>query len=54
MQKKLVIAGGSSDTDEFTKELKELAKDDSRIIFTGFVQGKELDEKLLFYIMEQG
>ena len=43
-EKKLVIAGGSSDTDEFTKELKELAKDDSRIIFTGFVQGKELDE----------
>ena len=43
-EKKLVIAGGSSDTDEFTKELKELARDDSRIIFTGFVQGKELDE----------
>ena len=43
-EKKLVIAGGSSDTDEFTKELKEMAKDDSRIIFTGFVQGKELDE----------
>lgn len=42
--KKLVIAGGSSDTDEFTQELKELAKNDSRIIFTGFVQGKELDE----------
>ncbi len=42
--KKLVIAGGSSDTDKFTQELKELAKDDSRIIFTGFVQGKELDE----------
>ena len=43
-EKKLVSAGGSSDTDEFTKELKELARDDSRIIFTGFVQGKELDE----------
>ena len=43
-EKKLVIAGGSSDTDGFTKELKELARDDSRIIFTGFVQGKELDE----------
>lgn len=42
--KKLVIAGGSSDTDSFMKELKELAKDDSRIIFTGFVQGKMLDE----------
>ena len=34
-EKKLVIAGGSSDTDEFTKELKELARDDSRIVFTG-------------------
>lgn len=42
--KKLVIAGGSSDTDFFTKELKELAKDDNRIIFTGFVEGQMLDE----------
>lgn len=42
--KKLVIAGGSSDTDEFVKELKELAKKDKRIIFTGFVQGRELEE----------
>lgn len=42
--KKLVIAGGSSDTDSFAKELKELAKDDDRIIFTGFVQGSLLDE----------
>ena len=31
--KKLVIAGGSSDTDSFTKELGELAADDKRIIF---------------------
>lgn len=42
--KKLVIAGGSSDTDEFTKELKELAKGDDRILFTGFVQGQALEE----------
>ena len=42
--KKLVIAGGSSDTDSFMKELQELAKEDDRIIFTGFVQGKILDE----------
>ena len=42
--KKLVIAGGSSDTDSFMKELKELAKDDERIVFTGFVQGQILDE----------
>ena len=42
--KKLVIAGGSSDTDEFANELKATAKSDTRIIFTGFTQGKELDE----------
>ena len=42
--RKLVIAGGSSDTDSFTEELKELSKDDDRIIFTGFVQGQMLDE----------
>ena len=42
--KKLVIAGGSSDTDSFMAELKELAKNDNRILFTGFVQGAMLDE----------
>ena len=42
--KKLVIAGGSSDTDEFLCELKKLVKDDKRIIFTGFVQGQLLEE----------
>ena len=42
--KKLVIAGGSSDTDAFANELKESAKGDDRIIFTGFVQGQLLDE----------
>lgn len=42
--KKLVIAGGSSDTDSFMQELKEMAKDDGRILFTGFVQGQMLDE----------
>ena len=42
--KKLVIAGGSSDTDMFANELKAIAKGDTRIIFTGFVQGQMLDE----------
>lgn len=42
--KKLVIAGGASDTDTYYQELKEKAKDNENIIFTGFVQGKELDE----------
>ena len=40
----LVIAGGSSDTEEFLQELKELAGQDSRIRFVGFVQGKLLQE----------
>lgn len=43
-EKKLVIAGGSSDTDSFVKEIKETAKEDGRIIFTGFVQGEMLEE----------
>lgn len=42
--KKLVIAGGSSDTDAFMNELKAMAKDDERIIFTGFIQGRALEE----------
>lgn len=42
--KKLVIAGGSSDTDEFMNELKEMAKSDDRVIFTGFIQGRTLEE----------
>lgn len=42
--KKLVIAGGSSDTDAFMQELKELAEGDERILFTGFVQGQLLEE----------
>lgn len=42
--KKLVIAGGSSDTDTYFNELKEKAKDNKNIIFTGFVQGEELEE----------
>lgn len=42
--KKLVIAGGASDTDDYMKELKEMAAGDDRILFTGFVQGKVLQE----------
>ena len=42
--KKLVIAGGSSDTAEFESELKNTASGDPRIIFTGFVQGRVLEE----------
>lgn len=42
--KKLVIAGGTSDTDDYVKQLVALARDDERIIFTGFVQGELLQE----------
>ena len=42
--KKLIIAGGASDTDEYLTSLKELAGDDKRIEFVGFVQGRELEE----------
>lgn len=40
--KKLVIAGGASDSVDYAEELKRLAKKDERILFTGFVQGKPL------------
>lgn len=42
--KKLVIAGGASDTDDYMERLKKLAAGDDRIIFTGFVQGRILEE----------
>lgn len=42
--KKLVIAGGTSDTDAYVRELYALAKDDPRILFTDFVSGRTLEE----------
>jgi glycosyltransferase involved in cell wall biosynthesis len=42
--KKLVIAGGTSDTDEYMKKLKTKSKKNKNIVFTGFVQGKILEE----------
>ena len=42
--KKLVIAGGASDTDAYVRELQALAGEDPRIVFTGFVQGRILEE----------
>lgn len=44
--KKLVVAGGSSDMKEFEDKIQSLAKGDDRIIFTGFVQGRILAELL--------
>lgn len=43
-EKKLVIAGGSSNTDHFLKELKSMSFGDDRVVFTGFVQGQLLEE----------
>lgn len=42
--KKLVIAGGSSDTDEYGAALRAQADGDDRILFTGFVHGETLEE----------
>jgi len=41
--KKLVIAGGSSHSDDYTNSLQTMAKG-SNIIFTGYVKGKLLEE----------
>ena len=43
-EKKLVIAGGSSDSEGFMQGLADLAAGDPRILFTGFVQGQTLAE----------
>lgn len=42
--KKLVIAGGSSDSTEYYEQVKQMAAQDSRIILTGFVRGRMLQE----------
>ena len=42
--KKLVIAGDTSDTDDYVKMLKEKAADNPNIIFTGFISGDTLKE----------
>ena len=42
--KKLVIAGDTSDTDDYVRMLKEKAGDNPNIIFTGFVSGDILRE----------
>lgn len=42
--KKLVIAGGSSHSIEYMKQIQEMAAKDERIIMTDFVQGRVLEE----------
>lgn len=53
-EKKLVIAGGASDSEDYFKELKRKAADDDRIIFTDFVEGekkKELYSNAYVYVL---
>lgn len=42
--KKLVIAGGSSHSNEYMNQIIEMAEKDSRVVMTHFVQGKKLEE----------
>lgn len=42
--KKLVIAGGTSDTDAYVQQLRKAADGNPNILFTGFVQGQLLEE----------
>ena len=42
--KKLVIAGDTSDTDEYVAYIKQMAGDNPNIIFTGFISGDILKE----------
>ncbi|SDB22935.1 glycosyltransferase family 4 protein [Butyrivibrio sp. INlla16] len=41
---KLVIAGGGSHSGDFMQEVMDMAKKDSRVVMTGFVQGNTLTE----------
>lgn len=43
-RKKLVIAGGASDSQDYMNHLRQMAQGDPRIVFTGFVQGQMLEE----------
>ena len=42
--KRLVIAGGCSHSQEYQEEIRQRCAPDPRIILTGFVQGRELEE----------
>lgn len=52
--KKLVIVGGTSDTDGYVRQLYDMAKNDPSIIFTGFQQGivaEELYSNAYLYVL---
>ena len=40
----LVIAGASSDSDDYVSQLKQMARNNKKILFTGYVQGRILEE----------
>jgi glycosyltransferase involved in cell wall biosynthesis len=42
--KKLVVAGTSSQSQDYFSRIQAMARNDSRVIMTGFVEGAELDE----------
>lgn len=42
--KKLVIAGGSSHSNEYANQITEMAQHDPRVVLTHFVQGRKLEE----------
>lgn len=42
--KRLVVAGGSSHTDDYMKQMEQKAAKDKRVLMTGFVQGELLEE----------
>ena len=42
--KKLVIAGGASHSNDYVESIQKMAEKDPRVILTGFVQGQELEE----------
>ena len=42
--KKLVIAGGASDSNEYYQHIQQMANQDARVILTGFIQGQALKE----------
>jgi len=44
---KLVFAGDSVFTDDYVKELKDLAKDDQSVVFVGFQSGRPLEDLFL-------
>jgi len=42
--KKLVIAGGPSHSDDYYNQIKNMGKNNKNIVYTGFVEGEELYE----------